>query len=273
MASNSISRGGRSLCHPQSQQSQSQSQAADGGAGAAPAHERTPVLVGPAYQLPESALPHPLTNDLKVLDRAVALAPPRVGARLFLPLGDPMCRWKPPPMPLRPAGRVAVAAAAAAAGPGGGAEGTGEGNGGGEGGAATAAVVSTEAVAAYVGKFPGMEEQALWVLYQAGWGLSLAERRLREYLKASNSEPPRDLDERGEEIPPLERFSPQDEVAFAELMRQHFKGFRHAAQHLGKSTKACVAFYYNTYKRKYQNQYLPLKLAARERRAREDEER
>lgn len=71
----------------------------------------------------------------------------------------------------------------------------------------------------------------------------MAERWLRQPLHQR-----REKDARGQDLPPLEQFSPSDEALFAQAMQQRPKDFCNAGLLLRKSTKACVAYYYSAFK-------------------------
>lgn len=109
--------------------------------------------------------------------------------------------------------------------------------------------------AAYLAGLPEVSEEiALWILYRSGHSPAVADSRLREHLQRYGGQPP-ELDERGEDVPPLERMTPRDELLFAQAMAERPKDFFHAGRRVGKSTKCCVAYYYSTFKKKRREQH------------------
>lgn len=203
-----------------------------------------PPLIGPEHQIREQALPSALTNDLAPL--TTASDPEGDDARASRLSGERMCRWKPMPFP------PGTAAAAAAAGAAGGA------------GADADADADADPVAAYLARLPEVSEEiALWVLYRSGWAFNLAEFRLREHLQQHRGHQPADLDEWGQEVPPLERMTPSDELLFAHAMSERPKDFFHAGRKIGKSTKCCVSYYYSTFKKKHKEMHAVRILACR----------
>ncbi len=180
-----------------------------------------PVPVGTSFQLKESDLPAPHTNDLPdkptppvIVTRRVRQPSPPGGPPgkivIRLTLGDKMCRWKHPPR-----------------------------------GDGMPTMVEVEQLLAQFDT--AVEEPLLWAVYQEGWELESAAHNFRKRL--SSQKPLVDLDENGDTIPPLESFSKTDAQLFEKAMQERWKDFHWAGRALRKKTKSCIAYYYNEWKK------------------------
>jgi len=181
-----------------------------------PEYERKRIPQGANYQLADSALPAPHSNDLPHNPRLAVIVSRRVQTQpngpvtALVGVGEGLCRWKPPP--------------------------------------AGAGLPSMAEVQALLGQFDRKyEEHLLWAIYEGGWELSLT--RIRFHKKLNTKEPLLDKDEMGKPIPLVERFTASDVLNFERAMSEKWKDFYWASRFVRKSTKSCIAFYYNEWKK------------------------
>lgn len=180
-----------------------------------PVIERKRIPQGANYQLADSALPGPHSHDLPFNSPPAVITSRFVHTRPKGPFNASasaeggLCRWKPPPV--------------------------------------GAGLPSMAEVQALLAQFDHKyEEQLLWAIYEGGWELSLTRIRFHEMLDSNKRL--LDKDEMGEPILEVEQFTAVDATFFEEAMRKNWKDFYRASFMVGKSTKSCVAFYYNTWK-------------------------
>lgn len=176
---------------------------------------RKRVLLGANYQLADSVLPSPHSHDIPHNSRLALIASRHVhihpNGYFNASAGTErvLCRWKPPPV--------------------------------------GAGLPSMDEIQALLAQFDHKyEEQLLWAIYEGGWELSLTRTRFIRML--NSNKPLLDNDEMGDPIPQLEQFTAWDATIFEEAMRMNWKDFYRASIMVRKSTKSCVAFYYNTWK-------------------------
>jgi len=180
-----------------------------------PEYERKRIPQGANYQLADSALPAPHSNDLPHNPRLAVITSRRVQTQPNGPFtasvgaGEGLCRWKPPP-----------------------------------GGAGLPSMAEVQALLAQFDR--KYEEHLLWAIYEGGWELSLT--RIRFHKKLNTKEPLLDKDEMGKPIPLVERFTASDVLNFERAMSERWKDFHWASRYVRKSTKSCVVFYYNKWK-------------------------